>query len=132
MNMKIIYMPILKDDLFIVYCAIINITFSIIGALFWGYIADQRGFTYALIVLTFLDCVVKIFGMFAMSKMSVMILFVGLGFVDKAMITISGPGMVKIFGLETATKLLPFKGVSVLLSYIIAPLGYILLNHKLS
>lgn len=103
MNIKIIYMPLLNNDLFLVYCLIVSTALSIAGALFWGYLADSRGFYPTLVILTVLDCAVKFFGSFARSEATVMMLFVGLGFVDKAMITIIGPGLVKIFGIQTAT-----------------------------
>lgn len=103
MNIKIIYMPLLNNDLFLVYCVVVSTALSIAGALFWGYFADSKGFYPALLVFTVLDCVVKILGSFARSEVTVMMLFIGLGFVDKAMITIIGPGLVKIFGIQTAT-----------------------------
>lgn len=96
-------MPLLNNDLFLVYCVVVSTALSIAGALFWGYFADSKGFYPALLVFTVLDCVVKILGSFARSEVTVMMLFIGLGFVDKAMITIIGPGLVKIFGIQTAT-----------------------------
>lgn len=103
MNLKIIYMPILHDDQFIVYCVIASIIASILGALFWGYLADLKGFYFTLIVLTFLDLLVKIYGIIVTSKLSVLTFFIFIGLVDKAMLTIMGPGLAKMFGIKIGT-----------------------------
>lgn len=58
-----------------------------------------------------------------------MMLFIFIGLVDKAIVTVMGPGLVKIFGIDTATQLLPYKGLSMFFGFLIAPLGYIAL-HK--
>lgn len=42
-----------------------------------------------------------------------------------------GPGLVKIFGIETATELLPYKGLSVFIGFLFAPLGYLILNSMM-
>lgn len=121
-------MPILHDDQFIVYCSIACMISSILGAFVWGYMADSRGFYLTLLILTFLDLIAKIYGGFAVTKPTVLIFFIAIGFVDKAMLTIMGPGLVKIFGIKLGTELLAYKGLSVFLGYIVAPLGYIILN----
>jgi hypothetical protein len=48
-----------------------------------------------------------------------MIIF-GIG--DRGMETIAGPALVEIFGLKTATLLLPYKGLSLILGFILAPI----------
>ena len=45
----------------------------------------------------------KIYGKFATTKISLMMLFIFIGLVDKAIVTVMGPGLVKIFGIDTAT-----------------------------
>ena len=132
MNLKIIYMPIVRDDYFLVECAILSTGLSIAGAFFWGYLGDKLGFVKTLLLFSLLDAVVKICGVFALSKIQILLLFAGIGLVDKAMLTIMGPGLVEIFGIETATELLPYKGISIFLGYVVAPLGYIILSGMLS
>jgi hypothetical protein len=44
MNLKIIYMPIIQDDRFLVYCAMISSAVSIVGSFVWGFYADKRSF----------------------------------------------------------------------------------------
>lgn len=56
------------------------------------------------------------------------IFFILIGFVDKGMLTITGPGLAKIFGIKIGTELLAYKGLSVVIGYIFAPLGFIILN----
>lgn len=132
MNLKIIYMPIVNDDRFLVYCAISATIASIVGAFIWGYIADRQNFFVVLIIFTTLDFFIKVYGRFAFTKASIMLLFIFIGVVDKAMVTVMGPGLVKIFGLDIATELLPYKGFSVFLGFLVAPLGYILFNSVLT
>ena len=103
MNLKIIYMPILHNDQFIMYCAIASIAVSILGAIFWGYLADSKGFYFTLLFFVSLDFVVKLYGSFATSQLSVLIFFIAIGIVDKAMVTIMGPGLVRIFGIKIGT-----------------------------
>lgn len=105
---------------------------SICGAFFWGYIGDKKGFFATLFVFAVLDCLFKIYGDFATTKISIFILFILVGLTDKAMLTIMGPGLVKMFGIQIGTELLPYKGVSVLLGYILAPLVYICLSSYIT
>lgn len=132
MNLKIIYLPIINDDLFLVYCAMAGTAVSIGGAFFWGYIGDKKGFLSTLIFFSIFDCLIKFYGMVAKGKASIMILFILIGFVDKAMLTIMGPGFVKMFGLALATELLPYKGISVFLCFLIAPIGYVIFSSMMS
>ena len=103
MNVKIIYMPIVQDDYFIVECLVVSTVISIGGAFFWGYLGDKYGFFSTLFAFTFIDLVIKVFGCFSVSKLGILLLFCGIGLVDKAMLTIMGPGLVEIFGIKLAT-----------------------------
>lgn len=51
---------------------------------------------------------------------------------DKGMLTIVGPGLVGMFGIEMATELVPYKGLAVFLAYFLAPLLQILLSGIIS
>lgn len=103
MNLKIIYMPIVNDDIFLAYCAITGTAVSIAGAFFWGLIADKYNFYFTLLIFSVLDLLIKIYGRFATNPTTIMLLFIFIGFVDKAMLTIMGPGLVRIFGISTGT-----------------------------
>lgn len=45
-----------------------------------------------------------------------------MGFNDKGILTIIGPGLIEIFGLEMATELIPYKGLSIFLAYVVVPI----------
>ena len=48
-------------------------------------------------------------------------MFFMLGVNDKGLLTIMGPGLIEIFGLEIATELIPYKGLAIFLGYVLAP-----------
>lgn len=125
-------MPIVGDDMFLVYCAMAGTAVSIGSAFFWGYLGDKKGFIPTLLFFSVLDCLIKLYGMTAKEKPGILILFLLIGFTDKAMLTIMGPGFVKIFGIKIATELLPYKGVSVFLCFLFAPIGYLFVSSLLS
>jgi hypothetical protein len=60
------------------------------------------------------------------------LLFFFLGVNDKGMLTIIGPGLIGMFGIEMATELVPYKGLAVFLGYLIAPSFQIFLGSILS
>lgn len=99
MNLKIIFLPILNDDRFLVYCAISGTAISILGAFIWGYLGDKNGFFNTLLIFAILDTTVKIYGDFADTRATIFILFILIGLTDKGMLTIMGPGLVKMFGI---------------------------------
>jgi hypothetical protein len=74
------------------------------------------------------DSIVKIFGVFAMDKWSLALLFFMLGANDKGLLTIIGPGLVGMFGVEMATELIPYKGLALIIAYVLAPLMQITLK----
>lgn len=53
-------------------------------------------------------------------------MFCLLGLADKGMLTVVGPGLAEYFGIDMATSLLPFKGLSIFLGYVFIPLVQIL------
>jgi MFS family permease len=122
MNFKIIYMPILPDDHFLSYCIMLCSLVSIVGAFFWGWLGDLRGVAFTILILSVLDFGSKLFSDFALTRVTIMIMVVLVGLISKSMTTLAGPGFVEYFGLTMGTELLPFKGISILLGYILVPL----------
>lgn len=120
-------MPIINDDHFLSYC-IALVTISAVIAPFWGELCDSRGFKTTLLLVTVFDSIVKIFGIYASSKWSLGLLFFLLGANDKGLLTIIGPGLVGMFGVEMATELIPYKGLALIIAYILAPVMQITLN----
>lgn len=54
------------------------------------------------------------------------------GFNDRGIITIIGPGLIEIFGLQMATELIPYKGFSVFLAHLTVPVFQMALSKFLS
>ena len=131
-NVKLIYMSIVDDDHFLAYSTMAGVFASTFGAFIWGYLGDHKGFYLSLLLFTILDCVFKLFGCFAETKPTIMMMFILLGITDKGMLTLMGPGLVTIFGIKMATQLLPYKGISIYLGYGFAPLMYLILSGMLS
>lgn len=102
-NIKLIYMPIINDDHFLSYCAAIVTISAVIGAPFWGYLGDRKGFRYTLFLITIIDTIVKILGIHSNTKFSLALLFLLLGANDRGLLTIVGPGLIGMFGIEMAT-----------------------------
>ena len=96
-------MPIINDDHFLSYCSVIVTLSSAIGAPFWGFIGDSKGFKNTLLMILIFDFFVKIFGLFSDEKWSLVILFLLLGSNDRGLLTVLGPGLVSMFGIEMAT-----------------------------
>lgn len=94
LNIKLIYMPIINNDHFLVYCAIISYAVAIFGAFFWGFLGDKKGIHTSLLIFTVLDLIIKIYGCFANTQFSILIMFILLGLSDKGMMTMMGPGLV--------------------------------------
>jgi MFS family permease len=97
--MKLIFMPIINDDHYLATCAISVTLSAIFGAPFWGYVADQIGFKRTLVIVVAVDFVCKFLGLFCQERWNVILLYFTLGFNDKGLITIIGPGLIEIFGL---------------------------------
>jgi len=92
--MKLIFMPIINDDHYLATCAIAVTISAVIGAPFWGYVADQIGFKKTLVLLISIDFLCKIMGLFCQEKWNIISLYFMLGFNDKGIITIIGPGLI--------------------------------------
>ena len=91
-------MPIVNDDFFLVYCHIALTGISTFFAYGWGVIGDRYGFASTLLIVCSIDLLFKLYGDFAESKTSIMIMFLLLGISDKSMLTLVGPGVIEIFG----------------------------------
>ena len=65
LNIKLIYMPIINDDHFLVFCAITCQAVAIFGAFIWGFIGDFKGIYTSLLIFTSFDLLIKVYGCFA-------------------------------------------------------------------
>ena len=121
MNFKIIFMPLVNDDHFLGYCSMICSVVAIIGAFIWGYLGDLKGVAFTILLLSILDFGSKIYSDFAVTKPMIVFMVILIGLISKSMTTLAGPGFVEYFGLEVGTELLPFKGIAILVGYLIVP-----------
>lgn len=121
-------MPIVNDDHYLATCAIVVTVAAIVAAPFWGYIGDLKGFKTTLLIIILADIASKVVGIFCTEKWNIILLYFLLSFNDKGILTIIGPGLIEMFGLETATELIPYKGLSMFLAYITVPLLQLLLS----
>ena len=92
--MKIIYMPILNDDGFLAFCSIILTISAVVGAPIWGLVADRNGFKKTLLIVCVSDLLSKVIGLFCNSKWAIALMYFIIGFNDKGVITIIGPGLI--------------------------------------
>jgi hypothetical protein len=92
-NLKLIYMPIINDDHFLAFCIIVHTIVGIFGAIIWGYIGDHKKFAISFLIIAFVDCFAKFYGIFASTKTGLIIMFFLLGLADKGMLTVVGPGL---------------------------------------
>lgn len=122
-------MSMLQDDHLISIGLMLIILSSAIFSIAWGFLADRKGATFTIIVFIFLDLAVKIFSCFARTPITFIISMILIGGTDKTMLVLFAPILIDIFGLRVATELLPFKGLSGILSVIVAAaLGLVFAN----
>jgi MFS family permease len=123
---KLIYMSFLQDDHLISIGLMITIVSSAIFGLFWGHLADKKGPPFAIICFIFIDLIFKIYSSIARSRAGFIIAMILLGSTDKTMLILFGPTLIDCYGLAVATQMLPFKGVSGIVTIILASiLGYV-------
>jgi MFS family permease len=97
-----------------------------IGTFAWGHIGDVYGIKSTILIYTILDIIVKLFIFFVNSKPVFLIYYCLLGLLDKALVTIVGPGLVEMYGLEGGTELLPIKSTSVFFTYGLIPIAQLM------
>lgn len=102
-NIKLIYMPIINDDHFLSYCSALVTVSAVIGAPFWGYLGDIKGFKTTFLLIAIVDSFVKVFGIISHERWSLALLFLLLGANDRGLLTVVGPGLISMFGIEMAT-----------------------------
>lgn len=121
-NFKLIFIEEINDDHFLGYCLVVNTITAIVGTFVWGWLGDKlyngKTMFYAILV----DLVIKLFGIFSSTKPTLMMLMFFLGFTSRALATISGPGLIEVFGLKVATELLPIKALAVIGSMVLVPI----------
>jgi MFS-type transporter involved in bile tolerance (Atg22 family) len=93
----------INDDHFLGYCLITNTVTALIGTFLWGCLGDRLKIGRTMFYLIIVDLVIKIFGIFSTTKATLFMLMLFVGFTSRGMSTVSGPGLIEIFGLKIAT-----------------------------
>ena len=125
-------MPLVNDDHFLGYSSMICSIVAILGAFLWGYLGDLKGVAFTILLLSILDFGSKIYSDFAVTKTMIILMVVLIGLISKSMTTLAGPGFVEYFGIEVGTELLPFKGIAILIGYLIVPFFQLISSSFLS
>lgn len=129
LNTKLIYMSFLQDDHLISLGLMINIVSSAVCSIAWGALADMKGAPVTIIAFIIVDILIKIYSSIHRTRAGFIISMILLGGTDKTMLVLFGPILINFFGLKVASQLLPLKGLSGILSVILASiLGYIFAN----
>lgn len=119
-------MSSIQDDHLISVGLMVVILSSAIFSIPWGILADQKGPFYVILIFLVLDFLAKIYCSLSRSKLSFILSMVSIGSTDKTMLVIFGPIIIDCFGLKVATELLPLKGVSGIISIVLASIvGFI-------
>lgn len=130
-NFKAFSLTRLNNDYYVTYLYFFNAVSGGVGRLFWGYIIDKYPFRSVLIFLEVMVFMNGIIFPFAKSAVLYCIMVFFLAFFDGGLISIIGPGLMSIYGLNVGAKLLPIKGLSFFLSLIICPIIGMLLEGKI-
>lgn len=69
----------------------------------WGFLADRKGPSVAIIVFIIVDLAVKIFASVTKSKVCYIISMILIGGTDKTMLVLFAPIIIDAFGLQVAT-----------------------------
>lgn len=127
LNFKTYGLTIINNDRYITILYILNGIAGGFGRFFWGFLVDKYSFKKVIIVL---ECFVFLAGIifpFVKNPVGYYIIICFIAFFDGGLISIIGPGLLLIYGLNIGAKLLTIKGLSFFFALITAPLiGYFL------
>jgi hypothetical protein len=74
------------------------------GTFYWGWVGDHHGITKTMLLISVTDAIAKLL-LFAVSgKIGFAFYFLLIGLFDKGMITVVGPGLVELFGIQGGTE----------------------------
>ena len=96
-------MPLINDDYFLTLAINLSNFSSMISTIFWGFLGDQKGFSFTFLLIIMLDTLFKVFFCFAQDKYSILIAFILIGLTKKAFVILFGPALIHSLGLASAT-----------------------------
>lgn len=131
-NFKDYTMKILNDDFLATWLYIINLIVGGFGRFFWGYLVDKFPFKNIIITLNILAIITGLTLPFMINQTSFAIFYLSCSFFDGGVMSVIGPGLLHIFGLNIGVKLLGAKGISFVLSLMLIPILSLFLRKCLS
>ena len=129
-NFKTFSLTRLNNDYYVTYLYIFNAIAGGIGRFFWGHIIDKYSFKSVLIVLEVMVFMNGIIFPFATNVFFYCTMIFLMAFFDGGLMSIIGPGLLSIYGLNIGAKLLPIKGLSFFIGLMICPIIGILLEGR--
>ncbi|KAL4472029.1 hypothetical protein ABPG72_007078 [Tetrahymena utriculariae] len=120
MNFKVYASTKINDDYFLTFILIVNQILGGVANLTFGHIIDRFCYKKCLLII---QVVIGLFAatipLISTSKPLLLIWYVIIGMVSNGLQTIMGPIFIKIFGVDTGSKLLPIKATSFFIAVII-------------
>lgn len=129
-NFKTFSLTRINNDYYVTCLYVLNAIAGGVGRLFWGYIIDKYPFKRVLIILEIMVFINGLIFPFARSVVFYCIMLFSLAFFDGGLISIIGPGLMSIYGLNVGAKLLPIKALSFFIGLIICPVVGMMLEGK--
>jgi len=111
---------------------VVNTVCNILGTFLWGFLAQKFGNITTIGLVAGLGFLSGVFGIFSSHSFALVIFIILVGLADRGMETIIGPALVEIYGLKSATTLLPVKGFCLIVGFLIAPVFQILTSSLFS
>lgn len=131
LNYKDISIKIFLDDYLTTWLYIINLIVGSIGRFFWGYLVDKFPFKNIIITLNILAIITGLTLPFMQTQALFAIFYLSCSFFDGGVMSVIGPGLLHIFGLNIGTKLLGVKGISFVFSLMLIPILSLTLINSL-
>lgn len=125
-------MSIFNDDRFLASCIIVNTIANILGTFLWGFLAHKIGNITTVAIVVSFTLFGGILGFFSHNHIVLVFFMFAFGIGDRGMETLAGPTLVEIYGLRTATLLLPYKGLSLIIGFLLAPILQLLTTKFLN
>lgn len=121
-NFKTFSLTRLNNDYYVTTLYMFNMIFGGLGRFFWGYMIDKYEFKKIFIILEIMVFINVIIFPFVKNNLLFSFSILSIAFFDGGLISIMGPGLISIYGLNIGAKILPIKGLAFFLGLLICPL----------
>lgn len=125
-NFKSFSLTRLNNDYYVTTLYLLNMICGGLGRFFWGFMVDKYDFKKIFILLEIMVFVNASLFPFMRNNFLFCFFIFCIAFFDGGLISIMGPGLITIYGLNVGSKLLPIKGLAFFLGLLFCPLiGYL-------